>query len=193
MTLESHKNLGGVGALLVVLSPIAMGAAAGVLGLVGLVLLLIALSGMARDFREKKIFSNALYGFVIAVVGVVVALVIVILTALRFFSQVGIDILNPNWTGMGRMFMGVLTPGFWPFLAGIVAALAVIFVCFLIAVIYFRRTLNILSDKTNVQLFATAGTIMLIGAILTIVVVGFLLIWISFILLTAAFFSIKTK
>ncbi|MGC8816552.1 MAG: DUF996 domain-containing protein [Candidatus Hadarchaeum sp.] len=193
MALESHKNLGGVGALLIVLSPLAMGAVAGVLGLVGLILLLIALSGMARDFRDRKIFSNALQGVVIAVVGAVAGLVIVILTSLQFFSQLGVDLFNPNWAGMGRMFMGMSTPGFWPLLGGILAALVVVFVCVLIAVIYFRRTLNILSDKTDVHMFATAGTVMLIGAALSIVVVGFLLIWVSFILLTVAFFSMKTR
>jgi uncharacterized membrane protein len=62
----------------------------------------------------------------------------------------------------------------------------------IIAVIFFRRSLNSLSAKTGVGLFGTAGILVLIGAVLTIVLIGLLLIWIAWILVAVAFFQIKT-
>lgn len=193
MSLESHRNLCAVGALLMVLSPIAMGPGLGLLGLVGLILLLVGLNGMASDFREKKIFDNALYGVIIAIVGVVIAVVVLALTVWQTMALSGFNVLSPDWGRMGQMFSGTLTQGLLPFLGGIAAVLIVLFVCLLLAAIYFRRTLKILAAKTKVNTFETAGTVLLIGAILTIVGIGLLLVWVSFILLTIAFFSIKVK
>jgi len=194
MTLESDKNLGGVGALLIVLSPIAM-AGTGILAIVGLILLLISLKGMARHFKERRIFDNALYGLVLAVVGVVISLVVIMVTAIAAFSRYGVDFLRPmDWVRMGQIFSRMANFGeMWSLFGGIAAAIVVLFVFLIVAVIYFRRTLVTLAAKTDVQLFSTAGLIMLVGAVLTIVVIGLLLVWISFILLTVAFFSIKAK
>jgi uncharacterized membrane protein len=194
MTLESDKNLGGVGALLIVLSPIAM-AGTGILAIVGLILLLISLKGMARHFKERRIFDNALYGVVLAVVGVVISLVVIMVTAIAALSRYGVDFLRPmDWVRMGQIFSRMANFGeMWSLFGGIAAAIVVLFVFLIIAVIYFRRTLVTLAAKTDVQLFSTAGLIMLVGAVLTIVVIGLLLVWISFILLTVAFFSIKAK
>jgi uncharacterized membrane protein len=194
MTLESDKNLGGVGALLIVLSPIAM-AGTGILAIVGLILLLISLKGMARHFKERRIFDNALYGVVLAVVGVVISLVVIMVTAIAALSRYGVDFLRPmDWVRMGQIFSRMANFGeMWSLFGGIAAAIVVLFVFLIVAVIYFRRTLVTLAAKTDVQLFSTAGLIMLVGAVLTIVVIGLLLVWISFILLTVAFFSIKAK
>jgi uncharacterized membrane protein len=194
MTLESDKNLGGVGALLIVLSPIAM-AGTGILAIVGLILLLISLKGMARHFKERRIFDNALYGVVLAVVGVVISLVVIMVTAIAALSRYGVDFLRPmDWVRMGQIFSRMANFGeMWSLFGGIAAAIVVLFVFLIVAVIYFRRTLVTLAAKTDVQLFSTAGLIMLVGAVLIIVVIGLLLVWISFILLTVAFFSIKAK
>jgi len=53
--------------------------------------------------------------------------------------------------------------------------------------------LTSLAEKTGVGLFGTTGLILLIGAVLTIILIGFLLLWVALILLTVAFFSIKPE
>jgi len=195
MTLESNKNLGGIGTLLIIVSPVAMGAAAAALCLIGLILLLIALNGMAKDFKESKIYDNALYGILIAIVGLVVSVAVVLVTAIATLSRYGIDLFRPaDWSRMGLMFSNLANfEGLWAIFGGVAVALAVAFVFIIVAVIFLRRSLLLLSAKTGVHMFSTAGLIMLIGAVLTIVAVGFLLLWIAFVLLTVAFFSIKTK
>jgi uncharacterized membrane protein len=79
-----------------------------------------------------------------------------------------------------------------PIIEGFVVALIVLFICLVIATILYRKSLSSLAKKSGVGMFETAGLLMLIGAVLTIILVGLLLIWIAFILVAVAFFSIKT-
>ena len=71
--------------------------------------------------------------------------------------------------------------------------MVILFIFVVVAAIFYRKSLNSLSEKTGVGLFGTTGLIMLIGAALTIIVIGSLLLWVAVILLTVAFFSIKTE
>jgi uncharacterized membrane protein len=71
--------------------------------------------------------------------------------------------------------------------------LVILFIFVVVAALFYRKSLNSLAQKTGVGLFDTTGLILLIGAVLTIIVIGFLLLWVAMILLTVAFFSIKTK
>ncbi|MFH1821752.1 MAG: DUF996 domain-containing protein [Methanobacteriota archaeon] len=195
MTLDTSKNMGGIGALLVVIAPVGMGTIAGVLGLVGLILLLIALKGLADHYKEKAIFDNALYAFILTVVGVVAVVAVVVVTALATLSRLGFDMFNmTQWSQFGSMFANMANfNNLWTFISSIIIGLVVIFAFTIFAAFLFRKSMDSLAAKTKVSLFGTTGLIMLIGAALTIIAVGFLLIWVSFILLTVAFFSIKTK
>ena len=77
-------------------------------------------------------------------------------------------------------------------IGGIIIGVVIIFVFIVVAVFLYRKSLTSLATKTGVGMFNTAGLIMLIGAVLTIIVIGLVLIWIAFILVAVAFFSIKT-
>jgi uncharacterized membrane protein len=199
MDLESAKNMGGVGALLLVIAGIGIFGTpfVGLLGIVGLILILVALKGMADNYNEPGIFKNALYFFIAAVIGVaafigtLVASLIYFLTSLPDWAQTYIN--NQDWQGLANAFQQHISDlGFvWTLVGAVVLALVVLFVMFVVAMLFFRRSLGLLSTKTNVGLFGTAGLLMLIGAALTIILIGFLLIWIGWILLTVAFFSVK--
>ncbi len=199
MALESSKNLGGVGAILIVIGCLPIPYIQGLLGLVGLILLLIGLKGLADYYNEGGIFNNALYAVILAIVGVVVAVATVVISALAALSSIGIDLANiANWANLGTELAGRFTDltdfsALWTLLGALVAALVILFVFAIIAVFLFRRSLNQLSSKSGVGMFGTAGLLMLIGAVLTIIVIGALLIWIGFILLAVAFFRIRAQ
>ncbi len=196
MTLDSNKTLGGVGALLMVIGPF-LGSYTGVLGLIGLILVMIALKGLSDHYTEGGIFNNALYGVVIAIIGGVISVAVIVMTAVDFLSAVGIDISTAwsdptvfssiNWEEL------VTWDILWPHIAAIIGTLVALFVFVVVAAIFLRRSLTTLSEKTGVGLFGTTGLLMLIGAILTIIGVGFILLWVALIPLTVAFFSIKTQ
>ncbi len=195
MTLESSKTLGGVGALLMVIGPF-LGAYTGVLGLIGLILVMIALKGLSDHYNEGGIFNNALYGVIMAIIGGVVFVAVIVVAAVGLLSALGIHmstlsdptaLSNINWQEL--VTFDILLPH----IAAIVGSLVVLFVFVVVAAIFLRRSLTILSAKTGVNMFSTTGLIMLIGAVLTIIGVGLILLWVALILLTVAFFSIKKQ
>ena len=195
MTLESNKTLGGVGALLMVIGPF-LGVYTGVLGLVGLILVLIALKGLSDHYNEGGIFNNALYGFILAIIGGVVFVGVIVVAAVDFLSALGIHwstlsdptaLSSINWEEL------VTFDILWPHIAAIVGSFIVLFVFVVVAAIFLRRSLTILSAKTGVNMFGTTGLLTLIGAVLTIIGVGLILLWVALILLTVSFFSIKTQ
>ena len=70
--------------------------------------------------------------------------------------------------------------------------IVIVFVFYLIAAMHFRKAFNSLAQRSGEHMFETAGTLLFIGAILTIAFgLGLLLILVAWILATIAFFSIK--
>ena len=194
MDLTTNKNLGGVGAILMFISPLLTFAApyTGLLGLIGFILVLIALKGVGDYYNENGIFNNALYGFIVGIIGGVVSIAVFIGTALAIIADIGIsDWMNPNeWTA--AFTTEAVLDSLLTLLGAIVIAFVILFITIILTAWFYRKSLNLLSTKSGVGMFGTAGLILLIGAILTIVVIGLLLIWIALILLAVAFFSIKT-
>lgn len=202
MTLESSKYMGAVGALLLVISGIGMFGTpfVGLLGIIGLILILIALNGMANFYGDRRIFNNAIYAFIAGIVGVaafigtLIAAVIAFVSNLPSWAQPYIN--AQDWQGLATAIQNHITDIsstlslFGSLIGTVVLALVVLFVFLVVAFFFFRRSLGLLSTKAHVGLFGTAGLLMLIGAVLTIIVIGFLLIWIGWILLTVAFFSV---
>lgn len=195
MDLETSKNLGGVGAILMFISPLLtyVAAYAGLLGLVGFILVLIALKGLGDYYGEGGIFSNALYGFMIGVVGGVVAVGALVASALAILADIGIsDWMNVSeWTATFTAELAFDT--ILKVIGAVVITLLILFVTVVIAAWFYRKSLNSLSAKSGVGMFGTAGLILLIGAFLTIVLIGFVLIWIAVLLAAVAFFSIRRK
>ena len=200
MAFDTSKNLSGIGSLLIVIG--FLGSAvpyAGILSLVGVILLLIGLKGLASFYKEDGIFSNALYAIIASIVGVVVAFATIVISAVTTLASIGIDLNNiEDWTNIGTEF-GNYFADFGNFselttlIGAVIIGLVILFVFAIIAMIFFRKTLTQLASKSGVGLFATAGLIMLIGAVLTIIGIGLLLIWIGFILITVAFFQVKEQ
>lgn len=197
MTLESSKNMGGIGALLIVIGvlPIA-GAYSSLLTLIGLILVLIALNGLANYYSERGIFNNALYGILAAIVGVAISVGILVTAGLEFLRAVGIDLATlSDPAAFSRIdWTGLLTPeNVLPYIAVAALGLVVLFVFFVLSAFFIRRSLSLTAAKTGVGLFSTAGLLLLVGAILIIIVIGFLLMFIAMILLIVAFFQIRAQ
>ncbi len=198
MTLQSSKTLGGVGALLMVISPFLVSAFTALVGLVGLILVLIALKGLSDHYKEASIFNNSLYGVILSIVGGVVFVAALFVTALSFFKDVlGIELSeamtdptafsNIEWTET------MVLDNLMTHVAAIIGSFVVLFIFAIVAAIFFRKSLTTLAEKSGVGLFGTAGLLMLIGAVLTIIFIGFLLVWVAEILLIVAFFRIRAE
>ena len=193
MEFQTNKALGGVGALLLFIGCLTfISPAVGILGFIGFILVLIALNGFANYYKEKGIFNNALYGIIIIIVGVVVAIAVAIFFLVDFFTSLGIDLTN--WQSFQTVdWASVMTPDKILGLIGSgIVVLVILFIFCILGAYFFRKSLDLLATKTNVKLFGTTGLLILIGAVLTIGVIGFILLFVAILLLIISFFSIKT-
>jgi uncharacterized membrane protein len=165
VSFESGKNMAGIGALFLV-----VGSFVPFLSLVGIILLLVGLRNLARYYSDNSIFQDSLYAVIFGIIGIVAAGVVLVSL---FFGGL--------FVGGSGVFLGLA--------AGIILAVVVVFIFYLLMAVYFRRTFDSLADKTGQGMFRTAGLLLLIGAILTVIIIGLILVFIAWILATVAFFS----
>ena len=198
MTFESSKNLSAVGALLVVIGSLSgVVPYIGFLSLLGVILLLIGLKGLANFYNEQGIFNNVLYSIITCIVGAVVAVGAVVISAVSALTDLGIDITNVNdWDTLGTDLGAIFTDfsdfgAMWNLISALVVGVIILFVTIIISMYFYRKSMDQLSTKSGIGLFGTAGLLMLIGAIIP--VIGLLLIWIGDILATVAFFQMKKE
>lgn len=196
MNFDTSKNLGGVGALLIFIGVIPFFAYSGIISLIGLILVLIALKGFADYYTEAGIFNNALYAVFTAIVGAIATIAVALFALVDFFTELGLNMTNIadwsaditaiDWTAIGFDVIG-------NFVAYILLALVVLFAFVVITAIFLRKSLGLLSNKTGVSLFGTTGLLILVGAVLTIIAIGLVLIWVSMLILAIAFFQMKPQ
>jgi uncharacterized membrane protein len=198
MTFESSKNLSAVGALLLVIGAVVgfFVSFSGVLSLIGIILLLIGLKGLANFYKEEGIFNNALYSIIIAIVGCVVGIGVIAVSAVSALADLGIDWANiEDWGNVGSDVANVVADfdfsAIATLLGAIVIGLIIFYVVLIVSMYFFRKSMNQLSTKTGISLFGTAGLLMLIGAVIPIL--GLLIIWIGAILATVSFFQMKQE
>jgi uncharacterized membrane protein len=208
MNIDTSKTLGGIGALLLFIGLIPfINQYLWIIGIIGVILVLVALHGLAGEYKASGIFSNAIYGIITGIVGVVIAVGVAVAGVLVNLSNINDFLMEvfPTWNGDWSTLSG-LTPttanlnptDILPLITGVivfvVAVLAIAWIFAIIATFFFRRSLKQTTEKSNTGLFGTAGTLLFVGAILIIVFgFGFLLMWIAILLLAIAFFTLKTQ
>ena len=202
MSFESSRSMGRAATLLIVLTTVAapiITVGAFFLGLLqnillftvlysalsyaGQVLFLVAMNRFAHYYQDRAIFRNALYGFITAVVG---SVVFIILTFGAFSS---LRALLPTTTS---------TPGTPPSTSVLIAFISFFLViwlgAFIIALVqslFYRRAFYVLADTSGENNFKQAGLFMLIGGALTIVFVGALIFFLGWIFAILGFFHMQ--
>jgi uncharacterized membrane protein len=158
---QSSKNLASIGAILLFLSFIP------VVGIIGLILVFIGMKGMADYYKEPGIYQNALWGLIFGIIAMVA------LTAGSVLTAIGAVAL-----GLGSIVV-------------IFGVLVVVFIFYVIAAKYLKQAFELLAQRSGEHSFETAGRLLWIGAILTIIFVGLILIFVAWIFATIGFFSMK--
>jgi len=174
--------LGGIGSILTLLLfvPDYVGS---VLVIVGWILILVAVKDISEAVQDKSIYNNALISAILAIIGAVTFAVIV---AAAIFAIIGLGTF-PTMAGS--------TPpsGFFGILAAALVGLAVVWVIGIVGSYFLYKSFKGISAKIPVGLFGTGALLYFIGSILTIILVGFFLIFIAQILFAIAFFSIPDR
>ena len=148
-----------------------------VLGIVGVILLLRSLKEFANYYQDNEIYQNALTG----VKYYIVALIALAIAGTGFIVGFALNDF-PTKIGVGNA-IGIAVG---------IAFLIVTFVFYVLAATHLRKTFNTLAQKTGEHSFETAGTLLWVGSMLTIIGVGVLLIFVAWIFAIVGFFTMKS-
>lgn len=177
MEFETSKILFAVGLILQLIGTFTFIADSGVVSIVGWVLLLVGAHGLSEYYGRREIFNNYLYAFVAGLVGTVVL-------AIAFAGWlIHTVIFNPF----------ALPRDFWSWAYIIVAAWFFMWVVIIISAYFEKRALEALHKATGVGDFGKAATFVWIGALLAVILVGFIIIVIGLIFAIIAAFGLKPK
>lgn len=175
------RNLAAEGAILLLLGMVPY--VGWILGIIGIVLFLKGMKELSNYYEDENIYKNSWTGvkyYIIALIaaGVAVTALAIGIGAATGFTFTGDFLLT---AGFG---IGLVT-----FLGGIIIA----FIFYILATSHLKKTFNILGEKTGEASLTRAGTFLWIGAILTIIVVGLLLILIGWVFATIGLFSMRPR
>jgi uncharacterized membrane protein len=135
---------------------------------------------LAQYYNESGIFKNALYGFLINIIGTIVLVAISLVltvTSIGLFPSVSTSL--------------AAAPLISQFIITFLVILSVAIVLGIVSAVLYMRAFNKLAEKSGVGNFGTAGLLYLIGTVLTIVGIGVLLLWIAWIFAALGFYSLK--
>lgn len=197
--ISSVRMLGGIGSILVLLSPIFLSIpfAGAALGIVGLVLVLVALRKLSDITRDESIFRNALISVIIGILSVAVFFAVIVGLVLSFLT-VGTGargVIITRTTGYPGATTAIhdLGPGFFGFIVSIIVALAILWVLLIVSSYFLYRSYKSVALHTGIGLFSTAGLLYVIGSALAIILVGLLIMFIAGIIQVVAFFTIPER
>ncbi len=160
MDWKTIRLLGGIGSILAI-APYA--------NFIGWVLVIIALYGISSKTGNKKIFNYYLVSLILGFAS----------TILLIFGIFG-TVFIVSASGEGG------DPNF-----AVLAAVFIVFVGILIVSAYFiKKSFIEVSKETKVDSFKTAGNLIFWGAVTMIVLVGFIIYFIGYIMQIISFFSI---
>lgn len=181
------KTLGGVGSILMLLGLVPV--LGWILSLVGAVMTLIAIKYISDIVADSAIFRNMLVAVVLALAGLIVGVAVILST---FYKVIGLG----SFTGSVGSFSfptNLPVASIIGLITGALAGLAVIWILLIISAVFVRMSYGSIAAKLGVSMFGTAGLLYLIGAALSIILVGFVLIFVAQILNVVAFFSIPDQ
>lgn len=183
-SLREAKIWGGLGSIFLLLTVVPY--AGLVLGIAGLILVLFAVMRIAEFVGDPSIRSNMVLGIVLAVGGLAIGSLIVFAAMWRFM---GLGFMS----GPDFNMMNPPTTDVWAFIVAMILGLVAIWAFYLVSAVYIRRSFDSIGARLNIGMFQTAALVYLIGAALTIVMVGFLVVYVAWILFAVAFFSIPEE
>lgn len=206
MTFETSKNLGGLGAILLVIAAVMiifLPVATLIVGIAGAIMLLIGLHGLAGYYKERGIFNHGLISFLTVVIGGIIAAVVFLYVVLANITPL-LHELYPGWNGDWTSLQNLPPPDtsaiqsgnfdvsvLMPLLLGMIVVFVLVWIVAIIAAVFIRQSLNQIKDKSNVNMFGTAGIVILIGAFLGIIFIGYVIMVIGLLLAAIAFFQLR--
>ncbi len=177
-SLSQAKTLGGVGAILMIVGGF-VPYAGFIITIIGLIMVFLGVKNISEAVSDPQIKSD----FIMFVVFSIIAAIVIALIPLVVIGGAAVGVSSFATSGNPMDAIGAA-------IAVCVVMLIIAFVFYILSAVYLKKSFERITERTRVDLFKTTGLIYLIGAILTIVIVGIFLMWIAYILMIVAFFSL---
>jgi uncharacterized membrane protein len=183
--LSEAKILGGIGAIFSLVGGI-VPYIGPIVSITGLVLVFIAVKSISQITKDDDIFRNYLMHFILSIISIIAIFLIMLIA----FGAVG----GFSWiTSLESADITNFTT-FWEYFGSLIGAcILALFVGWILSVLaamYLKKCYNAIAEYTKVDLFRTTGTVYFIGAITTIVLIGFLILFIAKIIEIIAYFTL---
>jgi len=167
--------------------------------IIGIILVLVGMKGLSEYYKDSRIYNGLVIGIILLIIGTVLPIAGGVI--LLFGIVGGIGFIGSSYNGYysgyggfdGDLGIGAVGASLILLVVGVVICFIIAFILDLLAVRYIKNCFHVLAERSGKNLFHTAGTLMWVGAILTIVGVGFFLIWIGFIIAAVGFFTLDEK
>lgn len=187
MGLETAKILGLIGVILELVGLLTGASGYGsILSIIGFILLLIAVHELAEVSGVRAIFDKYLTGVIFVIIGFVIAMIIIVslgLIAMITFHHFPMHGFPPTiWPSLpiGVMLVAII-------------AFIIMYIFLLLGYIRIRDSYYMIADTFKHNIFHTVGTVYFIGAVLTIILVGLIIIFIGTIIELIAWATLPTQ
>jgi len=201
MDLRNARIIGGISTILLCLSFIP---AIGILfAIPGVILMLVSLNEIAKKLNESKIFNNYLISVALNVVAALVGITGFVYTAFLFIntiirlpleelSNISPEVLFNRIFSRGELFSFMESFGKWLWI--VLLVLVIIYILMVVSGYFIKASLNEVGEKLNDSNFKTAGLLIFLGNLLSILFgLGFIIVFVGDIFLAIAFFSMKAE
>jgi len=201
MSLQTSKLLGGIGAVTIFLSVFIIFTATTLVGTIavgciGSTFILISFYNFAKIYKDKKIFTNTLYGTLTTIIGAIITLTLIVVTpilsTLKDYTYRYVPRWSGNWTDLSEIYAssGSILRNTINACSSWILLVAIVFWVFLIiAMIFMQKSLKKLAQHSHNDTFENTGTILIVGAITPLI--GLAGLWLSTLILTFALFTTK--
>lgn len=162
--LKLAKYMGGIGSIILFVQAV---------GLIGAIMVFIAIRKISDVTGKREIFFNYLKSFIFWILSIFI-LTIVYLVSFIVFNSKNSGFNLSHSTGSIFIFSFLLIPYF----------------SFIIATFFKKKSFIVIGKELKIKAFEQAGNLSFIGAISSIFLVGFIILFIAWIYEIIAFFSI---
>jgi len=189
VNISTQKMLGGIGSILTLLGWIPK--IGTLLFIAGIVLWFISIYQLSNILRKPSIFKKVLTGFILIIVGVVIAFASGLMAEISSFTSIRgeTDVILEETDVTLEDVISEETHVTLELGLGGVVAIIVAYAIGIAAFYFYKEAFEILAQVTAHNLFKLAGLLLFIGAITTIILLGLLLIVVGYIVLAVAFFT----
>jgi uncharacterized membrane protein len=208
--LSQAKILGGIGSILVLLSPLILltifipplmffadamlgtSIASGIAGLAGWILILVAIKKISDAVNDREIFKNVLLAVIIP--WVAIGIILAVGLGIVMYAVPTIAKVDGNYLAeVGYSGTDVALPPLPTFLGLPIIILMMVFgvwAALIVSAWFLKRGYERIAVRTGTKTFRTVGRLYFYGALLVIVLVGAVLAFVAVILQIKAFFSL---